>query len=125
MKPETEIQIHICSSFSVLSQSYNFMFFSVPNEGFLFGAATGGVMSPRDHARLMVLKKMGLTQGVADLVIIKDGKAYFMEVKAEKGKQSEAQIIFADWCKATSTPYMVVRSVNEAIDALKFWGVIK
>lgn len=124
MKPETAIQISIVEAFSMLARAHGFMFFSVPNEGFLL-AVCENRMTDRNMAKLTILKKMGMTPGASDLVIGHAGRMYCMEVKADDGEQSTNQYLFEEWCGRCSVPYRVVRSVDEAMNALKEWEVIR
>lgn len=131
MKPETRLQISIVEMLSIYSQRYGFLFFAVPNEGFLTAwFASGGADSGRGkkgvkmNAMLTSLKKMGMTPGVSDLVIGCDGKMFCLEVKGDKGVQSENQVRFQQWCERTGVPYEVVRSVDETLGVLKRWGVV-
>jgi hypothetical protein len=71
------------------------------------------------------LKALGMLPGVADLVIIKDGRAFFMEVKAEKGRLSDAQKEFAAAAVKAGAEWAVVHSIAEAITILRDWQVIR
>jgi hypothetical protein len=124
MKQESIIQTQIVSALSMLAINHNFLFFSVPNEGFLLAVAENK-MTQRNHAKLTILKKMGMTPGASDLVIMHRGRAFCMEVKAPDGEQSTNQYLFEEWCGRCSVPYRVVRSVDEAMQALREWEVIR
>lgn len=126
MKQESVIQISIVNLLSILSNAYNFVFFAVPNEGYQLGIADRGrAATGKDHARMTLLKKMGLTPGVADLVILADGRAYCMEVKTAEGEQSRAQRTFERRCHEIGVPYRIVRSVEEARYWLMEWGIVE
>ena len=62
---------------------------------------------------------MGLINGVPDFVFISKNKALFIELKTEKGRLSESQIYFRDWCTDEQIDYYVARSVEEVTDILK------
>jgi len=115
---ESTIQEQIIEAFSLLAHKNNFMFFSVPNERVFTG--TKG----QQIARLKKLKRMGLMPGVADLCILKGGAAYFLEVKTATGKQSNLQLIFMERAVLAGCRYLVVRSMQEALSALKYWKII-
>lgn len=84
-------------------QTRGVYFFSVPNE------AAG-----RDAAiRMARLKAMGLRSGVSDMVLIFPGQVVFVEVKDEKGKQSDAQRRFQDKVNELGFDYYLVRSVED------------
>ena len=60
------------------------------------------------------LISMGMWPGVADLVIwISPGKIAYLEIKNEKGRQSDRQIQFQQRCLDNGFPYAVVRSVED------------
>ena len=90
-------------------------FFAVPN------SAAGKV----SMARANRLRATGLRAGVADLVVMrKDGIACFLEIKTKKGKLSPAQDNFRILCAARSWRWGIARSVVEAVDLCRTWGVI-
>jgi hypothetical protein len=124
VKAETSIQISIVEILSLLCRQHNFLFFSVPNEGFMKAATGKGFMSKLDNALLMLLRKMGMTPGASDLVIGKRGRMFCLEVKAPGGTVSENQRTFCAWCERTGIPYRVVYSVQETLGQLRAWGVI-
>jgi len=108
---ESDIQSQIVEYLSLMSDSFGFMFFSVPNEG----------IDRANPARLSKLKRMGFRAGVSDLVIIKNGEVFFLEVKRPHGKQSANQILFAGEAVLNDCPYEVVHSLDEAIAVLQYW----
>jgi len=73
---------------------------------------------------LTKFKKMGMTPGFSDLVIGWQGRMFCMEVKSEKGVQSDGQRTFQQWCASCGTPYRVVRSLDEAQQVMVEWGII-
>lgn len=89
----------------------NVFFFSVPNER-------------KDMRMMNKLKAMGYTSGASDLIIGHKGRMYCMEVKADKGKQSENQKEFMHNAIMAGCEYAVVKTLDSAIDCLKTWGVV-
>lgn len=58
----------------------------------------------------------GLPKGFSDLMAVKDGKVYFLEVKAEKGKASNEQLNFlAVMRDRYGCVTAIVRSVEDAV----------
>ena len=51
--------------------------------------------------------------GVPDIIAIKDGKFWGLEVKRPKGKQSENQEMFEVLCKRAGGEYHVVCSIED------------
>lgn len=115
---ESAIQIAIVDTLRVLSERSRFLFFSVPNE--LLGRAR----SNAGAARMERYKRMGLTPGVADIVIVHDGRAYFLEVKTRTNKQTDTQKAFEHRCASCSSLYRVVHDEVETLSTLKEWHIV-
>lgn len=71
------------------------------------------------------LKLMGMLPGAADLLIVVDGKAHFLELKSPDGIQSASQRDFQARCVMLNIPYKVVFSLTEALEALSEWKAIR
>jgi hypothetical protein len=77
----------------------------------IFAVRNEGKRSPMEGARA---KAMGMQPGIADLVVIlPDRTVAFIEMKDEKGVQSETQIAFQKDCEALALPYYLCRSLEE------------
>lgn len=58
--------------------------------------------------------------GIADLLVIGGpNRVSFLEVKTEKGKQSKEQKEFEKLCEKNGIKYVVVKSVKEALEAVR------
>ena len=85
---------------------------SVPN---------GGYRTPAEAAKL---KWTGVLAGFSDIIgIAENGLAYCLEVKTIDGDLSEAQREFKHRCDELGAPFAIVRSVNDARDALRRWRI--
>jgi hypothetical protein len=128
VRPEENIQIGIVEALSILNvraePGNRFLFFSIPNEGYLSAVGSKKPTS-KDYARLTIMRKMGLVKGAPDLLILHKGRAYCMEVKSEKGGQTKEQWRFEMAATYVGVPYAVVKSVSDAVDMLKEWGIIE
>lgn len=72
------------------------------------------------------LKKAGLTPGWPDIQLIaNDGKYYGMEVKTPSGRLSQAQRSLHKRLEDNGCQVVVVRSVEEAMDAVHDWRLTK
>ena len=111
---EADIQSQVVEYVSLLAAQCGFIFFTCSNEG----------TDRANPARLAKLKRMGLRPGVADLVFVKEGRAYFLEMKKPGGKQSENQIDFQLDCAMVGAQYAVAWSFEEAVEILQLWGII-
>lgn len=90
------------------------VWFHVPNE-----SVVSKENKLKDILRIQRKHCMGLINGVPDFVFISKNKALFIELKTEKGRLSESQIYFRDWCTDEQIDYYVARSVEEVTDILK------
>jgi hypothetical protein len=115
---EADIQIQVVEYASLLAAQCGFLFFSVGNE------AMGEAKTGAGLGRMARLKKMGLRPGVADLVFVKDGRAYFLEMKKPGGKQSDDQTDFQLDAARVGAQYAVAYSFEEAVKILQSWGII-
>lgn len=105
--PESRLQ-KVIASHLMMSGAF---FFSIPNE------------AQRSPMMAAHLKAMGMLPGVADLCVIIQGRAHFMEVKSPDGVQSAAQRDFQASCVIQNIPYALVRDIGSALNALSAWGV--
>ena len=83
--------------------------FSIPNES-------------EGKSEMMYKKAIGLFPGASDLIILLPKKCVFVEVKTEKGKQSERQIEFEKIVKDLGFAYLLVRSLDDFINKLQSLG---
>lgn len=97
--------------------------------GFYYSTFPGGGLRSKIEAR--IFKGLGVKPGVADIMIVgPGGKVYWLEVKTpktattKKTLQSPVQKEFQAAMGVLDSPYAVVRSVDEAAETLKQWGVI-
>ena len=116
--PEADLQIQVADLLRIHQRRQRFIFWSTPNE--LLGSARtkGGL------GRMARFKRMGSRSGVSDLIIIRFGGAFLLELKTENGKQSENQKSFQRDAIDAGASYAVAHNLDEAIDALKIWGII-
>lgn len=70
------------------------------------------------------LKAQGIKSGVSDVLLLISKKGFSclcLEFKTPVGKQSDEQIEFEKQAEKVGNKYVVVRSVKEAIDTLKWY----
>ena len=119
---EVDIQISIVDYLSLIVVPRGFCFFAVSNEA--MQPSNGKALSGGEYGRIKRLKRMGLTAGVADLVLIHNGRTYFIEVKKPGGQLSDNQKLFRQRALDCGAEYVVVKSVDDVISALMTWGVV-
>lgn len=90
------------------------IWFHVPNESVVSkdNKLTDILRIKRKHC-------MGLINGAPDFVFITKEKTLFIELKTDKGRLSESQKDFREWCADEGIDYFVARSVEEVINILK------
>lgn len=70
------------------------------------------------------LKRMGVLAGVADFVLVADGRCHFLELKATTGRQSREQEEFAAAAEAAGASYWLAHDISEVCDALNTIGAM-
>jgi hypothetical protein len=80
----------------------------------VFHVPNGGT---RNIIEASKFKRIGVLAGVADLVVLlPEGRCVFLEVKGQRGQQSERQKQFEKRVKELGFDYYVVRSVDDVIN---------
>ena len=111
---EDQLQKQLWQAFQALGVTKRCIAFHPANEG----------RSPREGAKL---KAMGVVAGVADFIFLLEDEPHWaaMELKAGKNGLSVNQRAFRDRCEALGRPFVVVRSLAEALVHLDEWGLVK
>ena len=78
--------------------------------GLLFHVPNGGLRKGREAAKF---KAMGVVPGVADLIFLLEGKTYFIEMKDDKGRQSDSQKLWERKVLEHGFEYHVARSLDD------------
>lgn len=100
-KIQQDIFIFFNNSHCLKSNNPRCSIFAIPNGG------------KRDAREAKALKNTGVKAGVADLQILLPNRSVFIEVKTDKGYQSDSQKEFEQVCKGLGIEYYVVRSLDE------------
>ena len=69
--------------------------------------------NPRSKINGAIMKASGMVSGVADMTYLKDGKVYFFELKADKGRQSDNQKQWQEIVEAAGFSYQIIRSLTQ------------
>ena len=89
------------------------VYFHVPN---------GGRRSMREAAEF---KRQGVLAGVSDLILLHDGNFFALELKADKGRLSEAQREFLDGVNDAGGYSAYAVGVDQALKVLEAWELIR
>ena len=84
--------------------------YQMHGKGLIFSCPNGG---SRNMLEAKKLKQTGAMAGVSDLIVLLPSKCLFIELKAEKGTQSEVQKIFEERVKNLNFDYFIIRSLEE------------
>lgn len=110
-RPEQKIQIAVIDNLRSRGVR-GLVFFHVPN---------GGKRQPREAA---LFKAMGVRAGVSDLILVHAGKIFALELKAEKGRASEAQMEFLSDIDREGAFTAMPTGLNAALATLESWGLL-
>lgn len=110
LKPEDLLAVAVWELLSVALPSGSFAF-HVPNEG------------KRGWYMQYMARHAGVVSGVPDLVILWQGRAYFLELKAGKNKPTENQELVMGKLFNAGCPCAVAYSVADVETALMNWKI--
>lgn len=106
---EEQIQIAVIQHLKLRGNPRAY-WFHVPNGG------------SRNVIEASKLKAMGVRAGVADIVVVIDGRAHFLELKSRKGRPSKDQLIARDLVELAGGVYEIAHGLDEALATLTRWG---
>jgi hypothetical protein len=96
----------------------------LPNTWLVMHAANGGYRSKSEAG---IFKALGVIAGWPDISIFgeeaKGCQAWFLEVKSDDGRLTDAQKDCQNRLRELGFPVAVVHSIDEAEQALRFWGI--
>jgi VRR-NUC domain len=90
--------------------------------GFAFHVPNGGWRSPIEAA---ILKGQGVRPGVPDLIVIRDGLPFGLELKAQGGRLSDAQAEALEAMRAAGADVGVTHGLDAALAWLTERGILK
>jgi hypothetical protein len=89
---------------------------------FWFHTPNGGARTAVEGA---IFKSLGLRPGVPDIVLVRDGRTYGLELKAPGGRSSEAQIRAHEELRAAGAEVAVCVGLDAAIKQLGDWQLLR
>jgi hypothetical protein len=84
--------------------------------------ANGGGRSAVEGA---IFKSMGVVPGAPDLLLWHAGKSFALELKAENGRTTDAQIVMLTRLKDAGVVTAVAHGIDEALAVLEAWGLLR
>lgn len=72
-----------------------------------------------------IFKSMGVRAGVSDLILVRAGKIFALELKAEGGRATEAQMEFISDIDRAGAFTALVEGLDAALATLEAWGLLR
>src|SRR5262249_58400862 len=85
----------------------------------------GGKRRPIEAA---IMKSLGVRAGVADLILLHGGRMFALELKAENGRPTAAQMQFISDFNAAVAPNggaCIAHCLDRALGVLETWGLLR
>src|SRR5262245_48518769 len=79
----------------------------------------------RSKAEASILTRLGVRAGIPDVAAIKDGRAYFLELKTEGGRLTKAQEQMLIDLRAAGAMACHCHGLDEALRVLEGWGLLR
>jgi hypothetical protein len=89
---------------------------------FAFHPANGGARQPIEAA---ILKGLGVVPGVPDVIAIKAGQVFALELKASGGRPTEAQLATIAAMEAAGAFTCIAEGLDSALAALEAWKLLR
>lgn len=87
-----------------------------------FHVPNGDLRHPTVAARL---NRMGVMAGIPDFALVIEGRAYFLELKRQRGsRHSHEQLAMHRELTAAGAVVATARGLDEALDVLNSWGAL-
>jgi hypothetical protein len=89
---------------------------------FAFHVPNGGYRKPIEAA---IMKGLGVKAGVPDVVAIREGRCYALELKAEGGRATPKQLESIAAMEAAGAYCAIAEGLDRALATLEAWGILK
>ena len=111
-RPEDSIQRAVCQHLWTRG-SPGLVWFCVPNGG------------KRNRIEAAIMKGLGVRAGVSDLIAVHEGSAFALELKADGGRPTEAQLQFIDDFRAAGGYAALAEGLDQALRTLEAWKLLR
>jgi hypothetical protein len=89
---------------------------------FAFHPANGGW---RSHIEAAILKAVGVVAGTPDIIAIKGGRVFGLEIKSDGGRLSDAQRAVHAALRAAGAEVATAWGLDDALAVLEAWGLLR
>ena len=79
----------------------------------------------RNRIEAAIMKGLGVRAGVSDLIAVYEGRAFALELKAEGGRPTEAQLQFIEDFQAAGGHAVVAEGLDQALRTLEAWKLLR
>jgi len=79
----------------------------------------------RSRTEAKILKGQGVRPGIPDICAVKDGRAYFLELKAEGGRLTDPQEQTLIDLRAAGAQATHAHGLDQALAVLEQWGILR
>ena len=79
----------------------------------------------RSRAEASIMTSLGVAPGAPDLLLWHDGRSYALELKADAGRLSEAQIAMLQRLADAGVYTAVAHGVDRAVACLEAWKLLR
>jgi hypothetical protein len=79
----------------------------------------------RNQVEAAIFSGLGVRPGVADLILLHDGRAFALELKTEQGRATAAQMQFISEFRGAGGEASVVHGLNQALHTLETWKLLR
>lgn len=89
---------------------------------FAFHVPNGGKRKPIEAA---IFKGLGVVAGVPDVIAVRDGHVYGLELKSNDGKMTMAQVDAHAGLRIAGATVATTYGLDEALAKLEQWGLVR
>ena len=82
----------------------------------------GGLRSKIEAA---IMKGLGVVAGVPDVIAIRDGRCFALELKAEGGRASDKQLATIAALREAGAFTCIAEGLDRALACLEAWGILR
>ena len=82
----------------------------------------GGRRNPVEAA---IFNGLGVRAGVSDLILLRDGRAFALELKTERGRPTAAQTQFISEFRAAGGEASIANGLDQALRTLETWKLLR
>ena len=89
---------------------------------FFWHPFSGGFRRPKEAA---IYKGLGAIAGLPDVMVLRAGQLYAVELKTETGRPTETQLCVLDAIRAAGGHAVVCHGLDRAVAVLEGWGILR